>query len=227
MIDEEEEIVRRTRSKKQFLRVTFPGGKSICYKNITETMIDALIEIGSDKFGDIKLEVCHLPMLSKEIYKGYEKWMKPVCDGWYLNTQTVTVQKYRQLQIISEQFDLGLKVEMGDAEDFNPITKPDKVRKQRSDDKLLVKLPDGEFIANDSAMDTFIETIWQIGIDEVKRKGLVFGSNQLITFTKQSKYQVQVDTDRWLYVPNSTKDKVKALRVIAAMLHIKLEATII
>ena len=227
MIDEEDEVVRRTRSKKQFLRVTFPNGKSICYKNITETMIDVLIEIGSDKFRKIKLEVCHLPMLSKEIYKGLEKWMRPVCDGWYLNTQTVTDQKYRQLQIINNEFDLGLKVEMGDAEDLNPITKPDKERKSKSKDKLLVTFPDGEFVANGSAMDTYIETIWEIGIDEIKRKGLSFRDHELITFAKQNKYQVQVDTDRWLYVPNTTADKVKVLRVIAAMLHIKLEVTII
>ena len=75
----------RTRSKKKLIRVTFPDGEVICYNNATSTMIAALKKIGSDKFPAINLELCHLPLLSKEIYPKYKEWMKPVGDGWYLN----------------------------------------------------------------------------------------------------------------------------------------------
>ena len=74
----------RTRSKKKLIRVTFPDGEVICYNNATSTMIAALNKIGSDKFPAINLELCHLPLLSKEIYPQYKEWMKPVCNGWYL-----------------------------------------------------------------------------------------------------------------------------------------------
>ena len=74
----------RTRSKKKLIRVTFPDGEVICYNNATSTMIAALNKIGSDKFPAINLELCHLPLLSKEIYPQYKEWMKPVSNGWYL-----------------------------------------------------------------------------------------------------------------------------------------------
>ena len=39
--------------------------------------------------------------------------------------------------------------------------------------------------------------------------------------------QIQIDSDKWIIVPNSTKEKVKLLRVIGAMLHIKMDINII
>ena len=45
-----EDEIRRTRAKKKYLRVTFPNGEEICYKNATSTMIATLNKIGEDKF---------------------------------------------------------------------------------------------------------------------------------------------------------------------------------
>ena len=74
---------------------------------------------------------------------------------------------------------------------------------------------------------TFLEVVWQIGIDEIKKKDLAWGGNPLLTTSRMFKNQVQVDSQRWLIVPNSTKDKIKLLRVIGAMLHINMEITLI
>ena len=52
-----EEEIKRPRAKKNLLRVTFPNGKVICYKNATSTMIAVLNEIGEEKFPSIKLEL--------------------------------------------------------------------------------------------------------------------------------------------------------------------------
>lgn len=66
-----------------------------------------------------------------------------------------------------------------------------------------------------------------MGIDDIRKKELSWGGNPLITRTKIANNQVQVDSDRWIIVPNTTKDKVKLLRVIGAMLHIKMEINVI
>ena len=83
-----DEEVKRSRAKKKLLKVIFPNGKVICYNNATSTMIAVLNEIGEDLFSSIKLEMCHLPLLSKEIYPKYQRDMKPICEGWYLNAQS-------------------------------------------------------------------------------------------------------------------------------------------
>lgn len=220
-----EEEIKRPRAQKKLLRVTFPNGKVICYKNATSTMIAVLNEIGEEKFPSIKLELCHLPLLSREIYPRYKKDMKPICEGRYLNAQTNSDGKFLQLKAINDQLDLGLKIETGT--DFETQEEPDKERRSKSKDKLLIKMPDGEYIANDSALDTFLEVVWQLDIEDIRKKDLSWGGNPLVTNKKIAKNQVQVDSNRWIIVPNTTKDKVKLLRVIGAMLHIKMDINII
>lgn len=214
---------KRVRAKKKLLKVTFPTGKVICYKKATETMIATLQELGADVLSNITLELCHLPLLSKEIYPKYKEWMKPVCEGWFLNAQSNSDSKYLQLKAINEQLALGLKIELGD--NFEAEENPNKEKRTKVKDKLLVKFPDGRYFANNTSLDTFLEVIWEIGIEEIKRKDLFWGGNPLITSSKMYNNQIQVDSQRWVIVPNTTKDKIKLLRVIGAMFHLKLEIT--
>lgn len=166
-----DEEVKRSRAKKKLLRVTFPNGRVICYNNTTSTMIAVLNEIGEDLFSSIKLEMCHLPLLSKGIYPKYQKDMKPICEGWYLNAQSNSDTKFLQLMSINDQLHLGLKIELGAG--FDTVEDPGKEKRTRSRDKLLVKMPDGEYIANNSALETFLEVVWKLGIEDIRKKGIV------------------------------------------------------
>lgn len=217
------EEVKRDRARRKLLRVTFPNGKVLCYKSTTDTMIATMQELGDDVIANIKLLSCHLPLLSKEIYPKYKEWMKPVCNGWYLNTQSNSDTKFLQLNAINEQLSLGLKVELG--EDFVAQGNPNKEKRTRTKGEILVKLPDGQCFANNSITNTFLEVIREIGIDKIKQKELTWCGKPLITTSKMFNGQVQIDNERWIIVPNTTKDKVKLLRVIGAMLRINIEIT--
>lgn len=217
------EEVKRDRARRKLLRVTFPNGKVLCYKSTTDTMIATMQELGDDVIANIKLQSCHLPLLSKEIYPKYKEWMKPVCNGWYLNTQSNSDTKFLQLNAINEQLSLGLKIELG--EDFVAQDNPNKEKRTRTKGEILVKLPDGQCFANNSITNTFVEVIREIGIDKIKQKELTWCGKPLITASKMFNGQVQIDNERWIIVPNTTKDKVKLLRVIGAMLRIDMEIT--
>lgn len=217
------EEVKRDRARRKLLRVTFPNGKVLCYKSTTDTMIATMQELGDGVIANIKLLSCHLPLLSKEIYPKYKEWMKPVCNGWYLNTQSNSDTKFLQLNAINEQLSLGLKVELG--EYFVAQDNPNKEKLTRTKGEILVKLPDGQCFANNSITNTFIELIREIGIDKIKQKELTWCGKPLITTSKMFNGQVQIDNERWIIVPNTTKDKVKLLRVIGAMLRINMEIT--
>lgn len=217
------EEVKRDRARRKLLRVTFPNGKVLCYKSTTDTMIATMQELGDDVIANIKLQSCHLPLLSKEIYPKYKEWMKPVCNGWYLNTQSNSDTKFLQLNAINEQLSLGLKIELG--EGFVAQDNPNKEKRTRTKGEILVKLPDGQCFANNSITNTFLEVIREIGIDKNKQKELTWCGKPLITTTKMFNGQVQIDNERWIIVPNTTKDKVKLLRVIGAMVRINMEIT--
>lgn len=217
------EEVKRDRARRKLLRVTFPNGKVLCYKSTTDTMIATMQELGDGVIANIKLLSCHLPLLSKEIYPKYKEWMKPVCNGWYLNTQSNSDTKFLQLNAINEQLSLGLKIELG--EGFVAQDNPNKEKRTRTKGEILVKLPDGQCFANNSITNTFLEVIREIGIDKIKQKELTWCGKPLITTSKMFNGQVRIDNERWIIVPNTTKDKVKLLRVIGAMLRINIEIT--
>ena len=202
-----------------------PDGNVICHKSATMTFIDALVGIGSEHFCKITTESCHLPLLSRDIYPRYKEWMKPVADGWYVNIQSDTQQKYMQLISIKSQLGLQMEVEIGT--DF--ITSDAKVvqKSKKKDDKLLVRFPSGEFAAGENPIDTLIFAIWQIGPDNIRRKELMFRDKPIITLSKQFNGQVQIGQNYWLTVPNQTKDKYKMLRIIDVMMKLGLEVTII
>lgn len=215
----------RQRAARKLLKVTLPDGRVICHKSATMTMVDALAGIGSEYFDRITTENCHLPLLSREIYPRYKDWMKPVTDGWYVNTQSDTGQKYMQLQSIAKQLGINMEIEVGT--DF--ITSDVKVaqKSKKRDDKLLVKFSNGEYAAGENPIDTLIDAIWQIGPDLIKRKELVFKDKPIITFSKTYNGQVQVGKDFWLTVPNQTKDKYMLLRFINNVMKLGLEISII
>ena len=78
----------RQRKLRQLLRITLPDGKVLCYKSATMTFVDALKMIAPERFHDVKLENCHLPLISQEIYPRFKEWMKPIGEGWYVNVQS-------------------------------------------------------------------------------------------------------------------------------------------
>lgn len=215
----------RQRSRNKQLRVTLPDGRVICHKSVTMTFVEALAALNSSLYGSVQLENCHLPILSQDIYPRFEAWMKPVKDGWYVNTQSDTDQKYLQLKSIAKQLKVNMEVEVGT--DF--ITSDVKVaqRSKSRDKKLLVKFPDGEYVGGENPIDTFLQTVWKIGVEELRRKGLEYKGKPLITVTKQYNGQIQVDANRWLTIPPQTKDKYMMLRVIDSMMRLHLEISII
>lgn len=215
----------RQRSRNKQLRVTLSDGRVICHKSVTMTFVEALAALDSSLYSSVQLENCHLPILSQEIYPRFEAWMKPVKDGWYVNTLSDTDQKYLQLKSIAKQLKVNMEVEIG----MGFITSDVKVaqRSKSRDKKLLVKFPDGEYVGGENPIDTFLQTVWKIGVEELRRKGLEYKGKPLITVTKQYNGQVQVDANRWLTIPPQTKDKYMMLRVIDSMMRLHLEISII
>lgn len=215
---------RTIREAKRFLQVTFADGRTICYKSATQTFMEVLRSIDVERLQDIDPEIGHLPMISQECYPKYKGYMKEFRRGWFVNTQSNTDQKYIQLLAISDKLNLGLKVQIGaDLE----ADKSKGFSKSKKKDDLLVKFPDGNYVGEESPLQTFISCVEKIGIDALKRKDINVNGKELITFSQQSRYQQQLSNGMWVTIPNSTKDKAKVLKIIGIMMGVKLEVTVI
>lgn len=215
-----DELVRQ-RKLRRLLRISFPDGKVLCYKSATMTFVEALRLIGTDRLKEVKLENCHLPLISQEIYPRYKEWMKPIGEGWYVNTQSDSDQKYMQLVSIKQQLGLDWKIEVG--ADFTPSDDKVPQRKKREAQRLMVKFPDGTCICDANPVDTFVHTIKKVGIELLMRKGTQYSGKPLITSTKQYNGQIEIVEKRWLMIPPQTKDKLKTLKIVSATMRLNLE----
>lgn len=215
----------RMRSQKKLLRVTMPDGQILCYKSNRTTFIEALRKIGIEELQKVNLEIGHLPIFSQEVYPKYKEYMKPLVRGWYVNVMSGPEEKYLQLVSIKNQLGIDMKVEVG--YDFEPEQIKGFQKSKSRDACLLVKFPGGEYVGGENPIQTYIETIQKLGIEELKRRSIEFAGKKLITARKEYNGQVQLDDNTWLTVPSLTKDKLKWLRILGSYMRQNLDVSII
>ena len=209
----------RSRAQKKLIKVTFPDNTVICYSSATKTLIEVLKKVGSDKFKDIDLEIGHLPLISKERHEKFKDYMKPIEDGWYVNTQSDSDQKYIQLVSIKKSLNLDYIVEIGS--DIEPNATGDH-SSRKAKEGMSVTFPDGEVISNPAPKDTYIQALRKIGLETIRQKCIeTFGKECVTRFNKYPN-QIEFEKGAWITIPNQTKDKKKALEIIASKLRIVL-----
>jgi hypothetical protein len=223
--EEDEKVGRRGYSQKKLLRVTFPDGTVLCYKNVTMTFVEALRKIGVDKLQNVHLDIYKRPIITREIYEGYEADIKPLDNGWYVFACGDSTEKYLRLTTIINQLQLeGITVEIGTDFETSNIKGFSKARKKVGG--LLIQFADGEFVGGESPKDSYIQALTKIGLDTICYKGFEDRGEELVT--RYNKYKGQVQSGgKWITVPGQTKDKIRALERISQKLNLGLKVTII
>jgi len=96
---------------KTVLRVTFPDGTIIADKKAKITFAETIKRIGLMKVRNLGISFCHVPIVSNTLDKKYGQAQIPVGDGLYVMTHSSTHDKKKQLDKISQELGLRLKVE--------------------------------------------------------------------------------------------------------------------
>ena len=213
------------RSAQKKLKVTFADGSAICCSRAVQTMISALNRIGSERFDEIKLEICHRPLVAREIFPELKNYTKEICPGWYLITQSDTDTKLLQLKEISRALNLDFTVE-ADAS-FETTDAAEKRSTKRPKKRLSVTFPDGENLCSDSYRDTFANCIVKLDPNRLAQRNISFNSKPLFTASQQHPDQRQIADYRWLFIPSTSRDAAKLLRVISLHLSIPLTVDLI
>ena len=100
------------RADKTVLRVTFPDGTVIADKKAKVTFVETIKRIGPMKVRSMGIKCRRVPLVSNTLDKRYGISQVPVGDGFYVITYSSTQEKKNQLDKISDQLHLGLKVEI-------------------------------------------------------------------------------------------------------------------
>lgn len=96
---------------KTVLRVTFPDGTIIADKKAKITFAKTIKRIGLMKVRNLGITFCHVPIVSNTLDKKYGQSQIPAGDGLYVMTHSSTHDKKKQLDLISKELGVGLKVE--------------------------------------------------------------------------------------------------------------------
>ena len=97
------------------MRVTFPDGTVIWHRQAIDTFIDALRKIGLERIPPLGIEHgngYNLVSRDKRPTVPGRIWQHE-CDGWYIYSNISNSQKAEDLQRISDNYRLGLKIEEG------------------------------------------------------------------------------------------------------------------
>lgn len=103
-------ITPHTKSKKTNLQVIFPDGTTISNHFASDTLLQAIERIGSDKVRKLQLIQGGIGLVALEEDEFYRQ--NKTKDGFWLNTHSSTAQKKKQSDEISRRLDLNLKVKI-------------------------------------------------------------------------------------------------------------------
>jgi len=210
------------RAKKKKLRVAFPDGTIFCFRNATTTYMEAIKKIGPEVFASAGLEIGKLPVVSTECYERYKKYMMPLTDGWWVNTQSDSSQKYLQLVSVKNKLELDYDVRL--AEEFDEYNAA-ATQKSRKQDLICVHYSEDEFIHALHNEDVFVATIERIGPERIMHRCIEFMGKDIVTRYNKYPKQRKLDCGLWATIPNSSKDMRRALEYIDDKLKIGLKVS--
>lgn len=103
-------ITSSPKSKKTKLAVKFPDGEHIQHNYAYETLLSTIEKIGAEHVAKLNIKWLGLPLISKtkdDFYNQHE-----IAGGWLVVTHSSTITKKQQLEKISKELMLDLKIEI-------------------------------------------------------------------------------------------------------------------
>ena len=206
------------RQKPLKIRVTFPDGKVICHAIVLHTFIETLKTIGTENFEKIKLKVGDYPLISKTKHKKYGDGMKPIADGWFVNIQSDTAQKYMQLISIKQQLNLDIKIELG----RNFETTRFYTGRTRKTTNLATIINDEMVI--DEPISVYIKILKHIGLEKLKESPIRISNQKIVTPINLYDGQLEVEQKQWITLPPQpySRSVIKWLQIILSVTQTKL-----
>lgn len=105
---EQQEEKKTPRTK---IRVTTPEGKDIYYNKVWWTLRDVILYAGIGRVQALGLREADVPLVSDHLEdSNYAKAQHEIAPGVYLFTNTSTLTKLKELNIINEKLGLGLTI---------------------------------------------------------------------------------------------------------------------
>lgn len=101
---------RTHKNPQTVLKVSYPNGEVIQFAQAADTIVEVVRRAGFAKIERLGLRSSGVFLVARETTDGRN--VRQCEDGWFVSTHSNTQAKKRQIEIISEELGLGLKVEI-------------------------------------------------------------------------------------------------------------------
>lgn len=177
------------RSKTHILRVEFPDGTVLQDKNASETYVKAIKLIDPDLVALVNLSHAGVGVVSKTLDSRYAQYQKPIGDGWYVMTNSSTNTKCTDLQTISDELELDLKVYLVPLDGTEMTLLPRVEVPEGTRAKIRVTFPDGRVIFPSKVLEALVDVVKYAGADRVHELKINCCGDNLILKNPAPRYQ--------------------------------------
>lgn len=226
--NEEKEKVQYTS-----LRVTYPDGKTIEDRGL-DVLLAVVKEVGPDLVHEMNIKCCGLPLVDDHKSNGpYGKDQRELPGGYWIIVNTNNKRKKKQIDAISKELGLGLKVEVLDPENEVVVDSHKTTRTNPRNSRVNIKVttPDGKVFFNDVVWETLKDVVLYAGSDHVRSLGQKYVGIPLvddhITQGIYAKQQHEIEPGVFLNTYSDTRTKVKQIKEISDRLQLNLKVEII
>ena len=221
------------RKKKSILKVEFPDGRIIQHPVAADTFAQVIDEHYPELIAEIGINHASVPLVSKQLDTKYADYQKLISDGWYVFTNIRTEKKQADLQRISEELGLNLKVSVIDPDDGTVIIPSGTVEGYGSTSsraKIRVEFPDGRVIQPNKVLNALLEVVKYAGAEKVRALNIIVCGDNMITKNPLPRYVKPCKPvgDGWLCnTCSDTPTKLDQIRLISERLSLGINAILI
>ena len=224
ILSEENSSSEPQKSKTEILRVEFPDGRVIQHKKVVDTFIEIIENNFPDLIHELDIQHAGINLVTKERSEQYASSQREIVDGWYVFTNISTRKKREDLLRISNELDLGLKIDIVSIA-TGEIVELDNTATTSSRQKIRVVFPNGKTIQPKKVLDALVEVVQYAGPERVHGLHIIVCADNLITNTPIPRYAKAckaVGNGWFVNTYSSTQTKYEQIQQISDRLELGL-----
>lgn len=219
----------KTRAKTEILRVEYPNGYVVQHPKATDTFVGVIENSYPDLIHELNIVHANVNIVSREYSDQYASAQREISGGWLVFTNTNTRRKREDLIKISEELDLGLKVDIVSIATGEIIMVDDNPN-ESGRPKIKVSFPDGRIIQPNKVLETIVEVVKYAGPERVRELNIIVCGDNLVLKNPKPRYikACKPVGNTWLVnTCSSTPSKYEQITFISEQLNLGVTAEIL
>ncbi len=219
----------KTKVKSEILRVEYPDGKVVQHQKAIDTFIEVIENNYPDLIHELNILHANVNLVTKERSEQYSFAQREITGGWLVFTNINTRKKREDLIKISEELELGLKVDLVSIATGEIIMLGEE-SSPSSRQKIKITFPGGRTIQPNKVLEALVEVVKYAGPERVHALNIIVCADNLVLKNPKPRYIKPckpVGNDWLVNTCSDTPTKYEQIKHISEELNLDLTIEII